>query len=61
MLQCANAEGGMEKTYYNTANDYVKANVYHCNDKELCNSADGLGVSKVVATLAVVAAAWMLQ
>ena len=51
----------MKKPYYNTANDYVKANVYHCDDKPLCNSADGLGVSKVVATLAVVAAAWVLH
>ena len=24
VLQCGNAEGGMDKPYYNTANDYVK-------------------------------------
>jgi len=59
VLQCAYAEGGMEKPYYNTANDYVKANVYHC-DKDECNSAVSVGASKIAA-VAVLAIAWMLH
>jgi len=56
VLQCGNAEGGMKKPHYNTANDYVKAYVYHCNSP-LCNSA----VNNIVSPLlvAVVALAWM--
>jgi len=57
--QCGKAAGGMEKPYYNTANDYVKANVYHC-DKDKCNSAVNVGASKIAA-VAVVAIAWMLH
>jgi len=60
VLQCGNAEGGMDKPYYNTANDYVKANVYHCNDKPKCNSAVNNVVSPLAAVI-VVALAWMLH
>jgi len=59
VLQCAAAEGGLVKPYYNTANDYVKANVYHCYE-ELCNSASDIGASKLAAVV-VVALAWMLH
>ena len=59
VLQCAHAEGGMAKPYYNTANDYVKANVYHCDTDE-CNAATAVGVSKVAA-VAALALAWMLH
>jgi len=59
VLQCGKDAAGMEKPYYNTANDYVKANVYHCNDKDLCNSADAMGASKmIVASVAVSLALW---
>jgi len=61
VMQCGGAAGGMEKPYYNTANDYVKANVYHCNDKDLCNSADAMGASKMIfASVAVSLALWRL-
>jgi len=59
VLQCGKAEGGMDKPYYNTANDYVKANVYHCN-KDKCNSAVSVGASKIAAVV-VVAVAWMMH
>jgi len=62
VLQCGKDAGGMEKPYYNTANDYVKANVYHCNDKDLCNSADAMGASKMIfAAVAVSLALWRLH
>jgi len=61
VLQCGKDASGMEKPYYNTANDYVKANVYHCDDKDLCNSADAVGASKmIVASVAVSLALWRL-
>lgn len=60
VLQCGRAEGGMKKPTYHTANDYVKANVYHCNDKDRCNSADSATISKLAA-VAVLAVAWMLH
>jgi len=60
VLQCGSAEGGMDKPYYNTANDYVKANVYHCNNKPKCNSAVNNVVSPLAAVI-VVALAWMLH
>jgi len=59
VLQCGQAPGGMKKPYYNTANDYVKANVYHC-DKDKCNSAVSVGASKIAAVV-VVAVAWMMH
>lgn len=63
VLQCGEAPSktaeGKFKEYYNTANDYVKANVYHCaSDK--CNSAVSVGFSKIAA-VAVVVIAWMLH
>lgn len=58
--QCGSAAGGMKKPYYNTANDYVKASVYHCDDKDLCNGATSFFVSKMAA-VGVVAIAWMLH
>lgn len=61
VLQCGYADADTEdyKEKYNTANDYVKANVYHCTE-EKCNSASDIGASKVAA-VAVVALAWMLH
>lgn len=60
VLQCGADPAGLKKEYYNTANDYVKANVYHCYEKDFCNSASDFGVSKLAA-IAVVALAWMLH
>jgi len=67
VLQCGYGSGkglgdpkeGKDREYYNTANDYVKANVYHC-DTDLCNSAVGATLSKLT-TVAVLALAWMLH
>jgi len=63
VLQCGTAPSldkeGKFKEYYNTANDYVKASIYHCKG-DLCNSASDFGASKVAA-VAVVAIAWMLH
>jgi len=64
VLQCGGAESKMAdgktfKEYYNTANDYVKANVYHCKT-DSCNSASDVGASKIAA-VAIVALAWMLR
>lgn len=64
VLQCGTTPKGftpkgLVREKYNTANDYVKANVYHCTE-EKCNSASDIGASKVAA-VAVVALAWMLH
>lgn len=63
VLQCGEAPSktaeGKFKEYYNTANDYVKANVYHCKT-DSCNSASDIGASKIAA-VAIVALAWMLR
>jgi len=59
VYQCAEDAAGREKLYYNTANDYVKASVYHCLDEQ-CNGASHKMASGFAATL-IVAVAWMLH